>query len=100
MLWNFGFRHHPDLQKKWIEGTAGLGMIANMADERPAVDSVDAMIEEFLSAENPQLLEAIRKAPPGQKKKILKDLERNFEVISKLLAQLKKQGWEEPEGNL
>lgn len=89
MLWDFGFRHHPTKQTKWIEGTAGLGMIAKLADKAPKVDPIEVLAEEFLAVENPKLLEFIKKAPPEQRVQLVKDLEKNFEVIQSLMHQLK-----------
>ena len=89
MLWDFGFRHHPNLQTKWINGAAGLGGVADMVDEKPPVDPVEEMAEEFLKANNPKLLEAVRKAPAEQKAKLLADLEENYKVIGDLVTALK-----------
>lgn len=89
MLWDFGFRHHPDKQSKWIAGGAGLGMIADLVDAAPAKDPVVDLAEQFLSAENPQLLEAIQKAPPEKREELIRDLEKNFSVLGELLKRLK-----------
>lgn len=88
MLWEFGFRHHPELQTRWIDGAAGLGMVARFSEKRPADDFND-MAEEFLAANNPELLEAVRNSSPDEKKKLLKKLEKNFEEISGLISVLK-----------
>lgn len=88
MLWDFGFRHHPDLQTKWIDGTAGLGMVARFSDQR-AEDDFEENAEEFLAANNPELLNAVRNASPDEKKKLLEKLEKNFEELSGLIGVLK-----------
>lgn len=88
MLWQFGFRHHPEHQTHWVEGTAGLGMVAKLADKRPA-DDFQENAEEFLAANNPELLEAVRKSSPDEKKKLLEKLEKNFEELSGLINVLR-----------
>jgi hypothetical protein len=91
MLWDFGFRHHPDLQTKWIEGAAGIGTIAGIVDTEPVQDPIDAVAEAFLSEENPELLEAIKNAPPAEREKLLKDLERNARTIEAVLKKMKEE---------
>lgn len=86
-LWAFGFRHHADLQTKWIEGAAGLGTIARLSDQ-PTVDPIDAMSEEFLSTTNPKLLEAIKKAPPGKKEELVRELRKNFAELQRLIEMI------------
>lgn len=89
MLWHFGFRHHPDLQTRWIKGMAGLASVAEVTDKKPEADPFDAAAEEFLSSTNPKLLEAIRKAPQEERAELLKKLEKNFSELSKLIEILK-----------
>lgn len=88
MLWDFGFRHHEELQTRWIEGAAGLGMVAKFSEKKPD-DSFRAMAEEFLQANNPELLEEVRKSSPDEKKKLLEKLEKNFEEINGLISILR-----------
>lgn len=88
MLWDFGFRHHPDLQTKWIQGNAGLGTIANLTAEQPK-DDFSKSAEEFLSANNPELLEMVRNASDEDKQKLMEKLEQNFEQIGNLMNLLK-----------
>ena len=90
MLWNFGFRHHPDLQTKWIQGVAGLGTLAELTDKCPE-DTFAEDAEDFLSANNPELLESIRKAKPEDRKRLLVDLEKNFNELQGLIDVLKKE---------
>ncbi len=89
MLWDFGFRHHPDKQTQWIDGAAGLATMARISRKKPEVDPFDSMAEEFLSANNPKLLETIRKAPPGEREALLKRLEKNFSTLETLIQALK-----------
>lgn len=89
MLWNFGFRHHPTKQKKWIEGTASLATLAKLSDKQPKVDPVEQLFEDFLAEENPQMLEMVRKAPPEEREKLIKDLEKNFERLAQVIGKLK-----------
>lgn len=88
MLWDFGFRHHQDLQTKWIDGAAGLGTIAKLSENKP-VDPLAEQAEDFLSANNPELLEMIRNASEEDKKNLLEKLEKNFNEISGLMEMLK-----------
>lgn len=90
MLWDFGFRHHPELQNKWIKGTAGLATIAEIVSDKQD-DGFDAKAEEFLLDNNPQLLETIRNASPEEKAGLLKQLEGNFEQLSTIIKALKDQ---------
>lgn len=88
MLWDFGFRHHPELQTKWIDGTAGLGTLARIADSKPQEDFA-ASAEEFLSANNPELLQMVKNASDEDKQKLMAKLEKNFEEINTLMSLLK-----------
>jgi hypothetical protein len=88
MLWDFGFRHHAELQTKWIEGVAGLGSIANLVGSPPK-DNFPEQVEEFLSETNPQLLDAIRNAGPEEKEVLLKKLEGSMDEIRNLIDALK-----------
>lgn len=88
MLWDFGFRHHKELQTVWIEGTAGLGTIAKLVDKQPK-DTFSENAERFLSENNPELLEAIRKVSPQEREALLKKLEGNFENLRGVIEALK-----------
>lgn len=89
MLWDFGFRHHAELQTQWIEGAAGLGTIAQIVDKEPQDHPMDALAERFLADEDPRLLEAIRKAPPEEKAKLLAELEKNLKGVQAMIEKLK-----------
>jgi len=89
MLWDFGFRHHPSKQKKWIDGAGGLGTIGKIVDEPPKLDSLEALAEEFLAEENPQLLEAIRKAPSEEKVRLIQQMEKNVQALQGVIESLK-----------
>lgn len=89
MLWNFGFRHHPELQTKWIDGSAGLGSVAGMSDKRPPADDFMENAEEFLAENKPELLDAVRNSSPEERQKLLNKLEKNFEELSGLISALR-----------
>lgn len=89
MLWDFGYRHHPELQTKWIDGAAGLATIANIVDEKPQRDAFERMAEEFLADTNPKVLEALRKAPKEERARLTADLEKNYAALGELLKRLK-----------
>ena len=88
LLWDFGFRHHAELQTKWIEGVAGLGSIANLVDSPPKDDFVNSA-EEFLADTKPELLDAIRNANPQEREALLKKLEGSLGEIQGLIETLK-----------
>lgn len=62
MLWDFGFRHHPEFQKKWVSGIAGVGTLAQIVDEKPAVNSQTQVALQFLQETNPDLYERVTNA--------------------------------------
>lgn len=88
MLWGFGFRHHEELQTVWIEGTAGLGAVAKLVENKP-VDDFANLAEKFLSDNNPDLLNTIRNADPAEREELLKSLESNFESLRGIIDTLK-----------
>ncbi len=88
MLWDFGFRHHPELQTKWIEGGAGVGTLARIVDHEPR-DWVKEAGEEWLAENNPEMLKAIQNASPEEKEKLLAELQKNFEQLEKLIRLVK-----------
>lgn len=89
MLWNFGYRYHPELQVRWIDGMAGLATVADVSESKPEVDPFDRMAEDFLSANNPKLLEAIRMAKPEDRTQLLGQLEKSFSELGDLIEKLK-----------
>lgn len=89
MLWDFGFRHHPTKQTRWVEGVAGIGTMGKVVDKKPQSDPIVDILEGFLSAENPQLLEAIRKCPEEERGQFLGELEKNYAALGELLQKLK-----------
>lgn len=88
MLWDFGFRHHPELQKKWIEGVGSVGVVAEVVDSPPG-DFLEEVGPEFLAEHNPELLEMVRNASPEEKEKVLQDLEKNFNDLQNLMKFIK-----------
>jgi hypothetical protein len=89
MLWDFGFRWHPELQNSWIEGVAGLGTVANLVDEKPEeTDFKDGALD-FLEANNPELMEAIRNVKPEERDALIRKLEKSFGELQGLIDALK-----------
>lgn len=88
MLWDFGFRHHADLQTKWIEGVASIGLCAELTDKAPDVPDFEQSSEEFLAANNPEVLEAIKNASPEDKEALRQRLSKNFNELQILLDAL------------
>jgi hypothetical protein len=89
MLWDFGFRHHPELQNLWVEGMAGLGMVAGLTDTRPVEVDMDVAAADFLTASNPELMEMIKNASPDEREALAKKLEKSFEQLQGLIETLK-----------
>ena len=71
----------------WSEVYAGPGLV-QVDTTRPATDPFDEMSEKFLSVNNPKLLELVRKAPAGEKEKLLLRLQKNFTDLGKLIEMI------------
>ncbi|MFM8798901.1 MAG: hypothetical protein ACKODT_08085 [Fluviibacter sp.] len=93
LLWDFGFRWHADLQTKWIEGSAGLGTVAKLSDDKPAESGEDLMTAawDFLMENNPELLASINNSDDSGKKELLSKLEKNFKDLQSLISTLRKE---------
>jgi hypothetical protein len=89
MLWDFGFRFHPELQTVWVDGVAGLGMVAGLTENRPAEVDLDAAASELLAATNPELMEMIKNAGPDERQALVAKLEKSFGQIQELIDALK-----------
>jgi len=89
LLWDFGFRHHPELQTVWIEGTAGLGMVARLSDAKPVEEDFTTSAMAFLADTNPELLDTLKKADPESRAEIRGALEKNLDQIRMLIDSLK-----------
>ena len=87
-LWDFGFRHHPELQTKWIEGGAGLGGCAPIVDHPPKVSSFNELVKQFLAERDPKLLEAILAAPETDKDRVVEMLKTKFAALAEMLEAL------------
>jgi hypothetical protein len=88
MLWDFGFRHHPDLQKRWIDGVGAVGVVAAIVKEPPQGDFLETAGPGFLLDNNPELAEMIKNASPEDKAKLLEDLEKNFRELQALMKMI------------
>jgi len=86
MLWDFGFRFHPECQTKFIEGNAGLITLATIVSEAPKVENFDQLAEEFLRENNPALLEKIRSCPDGERKEFLANIEKSISDLTAMAA--------------
>lgn len=87
-LWDFGFRHHSDLQTKWIEGGAGLGGCAPIVDEPPKASSFEDLVRQFLAERDPKMLEAILSSPEEEKDRVVKVLGNKFAALAEMLEAL------------
>jgi hypothetical protein len=89
MLWDFGFRWHPELQSVWVEGVAGLGTVAALTETRPVEVDLEDAAADFLAANNPELMEMIRNAGPDEREALAKKLEKSFDQLQGLIETLK-----------
>jgi len=89
MLWDFGFRWHPELQNSWIDGVAGLGMVANLVDTKPEEVDLKSGGMDFLAENNPELLESIRNVKPEEREALVQKLEKSFGELQGLIEALK-----------
>lgn len=89
MLWDFGFRFHPELQNVWVEGVAGLGTVAGLTETKPAEVDLDDAAADFLAANNPELMEAIRNSSPDERAALVCKLEKSFGELQGLIESLK-----------
>ena len=89
MLWDFGFRHHPEFQNVWVEGVAGLGVTAGLTEPKPEEVDLNAAAADLLAATNPELMEMIKNAGPEERDALAKKLEKNFEQLQVLIGKLK-----------
>lgn len=89
LLWNFGFRHHPELQTSWIEGNAGLGMVAKLSDSKPVEEDFTESAMAFLADTNPELLTKLKNSDSKSREQILGSLEKNLEQLRGLIDFLK-----------
>ena len=91
MLWNFGFRHHPELQTKWIEGAAGLGMLAKIVGKAPENNFSD-LARQFLSENRPEILDQIDNANTEEEREaLISKFEKSIEGLSGVIAAMRGQ---------
>lgn len=89
MLWHFGFRHHPELQTKWIEGSAGLGMLAKIVDNAPKSD-FSALAREFLSEKKPEILAEIDAAETQEdRERLIRKYEKSLDGMGGIIAAMR-----------
>lgn len=89
MLWDFGFRHHPENQTKWIEGIAGTGTLAQIVDEKPLINTRTQIALKFLEETNPELYEKVRGTTDIDDLS-LDQLGDNFAAIAALIKDIQK----------
>mgnify|MGYP001120549074 FL=1 len=87
MLWDFGFRHHPELQTKWIEGAAGLIGFARIVDHPPE-DFWKKYGQEFLEQVDPRLAEIVKNGSPADQERLAKELVGKWRTLKELAKQL------------
>ena len=92
MLWNFGFRHHPELQTRWIEGSAGLGMLAKIVDSAP-VSNFSDLARQFLAEKRPDILEEIDSANSSDERaELISKYEKSIDGLQGIIAALRGSG--------
>lgn len=74
MLWDFGFRHHPELQTKWIPEYAGAdrNLVAlGVTDVQP--EEVIPLAAEMLVDQFPEVADRIRQMNPENREEMIKE---------------------------
>jgi hypothetical protein len=81
MLWNFGFRHHPELQTKWVKPEQGQFknfIVWPTVDFKP--DAAQMLIEEF-----PEIARTLANVTPANHREMAKEQgEALLEALEKL----------------
>lgn len=79
MLWDFGFRHHPELQTKWVNGYSGGDrniVPVGLTDTDPdAVDSSNVVeyAAEMVADQFPDVADRIRQMNPENRDEMIRD---------------------------
>lgn len=74
MLWDFGFRHHPDLQKKWVPEYAGAdrNLVAlGTTDVQP--EEVVPLAAEMLVDQFPEVAARINQMNPENREEMIRE---------------------------
>lgn len=82
-MWQFGFRHHPELQEKWVKPATG--QLRNFT----TWDVVDAMptVAEMLVEEFPEKAKTLAGVTPENHKQMVKEQEAKVtDMLAKLQA--------------
>lgn len=85
MLWNFGFRHHPELQQQWVNDYAGGDrnfLALGVTDVRP--EDLVEQAAEMLVDQFPEVAERISQVNPENRDEIVR------EQAQQLLASVEK----------
>jgi hypothetical protein len=64
-------------------------MVAGLTEKRPEEVDLTAAAADLLAATNPELMEMIKNAGPGEREALAKKLEKNFEQLQVLIGKLK-----------
>lgn len=74
MLWNFGFRHHPELQTKWVPAYAGVDrnlLALGVTDVNP--DNIVDLAAEMVADQFPDVAERIMKMTPENRDDVMRE---------------------------
>lgn len=79
MLWHFGFRHHPELQTKWVNGYTGgdrnimpLGTVETDPDSVTSENVVE-FAAEMVADQFPQVADRIRQMNPENRDELIRE---------------------------
>lgn len=98
LWWELGLRWHPELATKWLTG-GGQFQVAEIVTEKPEERTLEQDAEEvleFISEENPQFAETLRRVrecgTEEERAKLLKEFEQNIKSIIRMSEYIKGGG--------
>lgn len=76
MLWDFGFRHHADLQTKWVPEYPGCDrnfVPLGLTDEAPSKDDLIRQATEMVVDQFPQVADRLRQMNPENRDQVVRE---------------------------
>ena len=76
MLWDFGFRHHAELQTKWVTDYPGCDrnfVALGLTDEQPSKDDVVRKATEMVVDQFPAVADRLRQMNPENRDEIVRE---------------------------
>jgi hypothetical protein len=91
MFWDLGFRYHPELATKWIEG-GGQFTCARIVDEPPVEQSIQELAEEMAKDQYEQMVAEVERVKehgsPFEKKRLLQRFQQAGEQAQQMAQML------------